>query len=433
MIILDTNIVDGFRLDSVSSDLLKTISTSKVDRVAVPSVVMDELISHRAVPYREKHQKAVEALERFVKSTPWPTTPGVLPQLEMKACESYWRTQYLAIAEVIQTSPEVLQEAFRRESNVLPPCKRVVVSEGGDTVKTGGRDAAIWLTAVEYARQHPEETVYFVSRNTKDFGDGTSYLAPMHQDLHGIADRFVHLTTLDQVVERFAAATDVDIEAVESFLPDEETLEYVSSDAYVRHQVRPGPLARRSFLYEGTPLEDPESADGESLPESGPVASRGWLAAPKAQFNSVRDVKAYRIGDHVWCMATVHWLLAGIVLPVGSFDPTTVGVAWETRMLLSTTERSSRPTILRAFQPKPADASEFDTFPKIPRAQRRPLANLTRGRSIVEEILERHGHTSLDVIKTWLHDGPTGREERLRRLLAKSGQEYIFDEALLEE
>ncbi|MEU8810629.1 PIN domain-containing protein [Streptomyces violaceoruber] len=433
MIILDTNIVDGFRLDSVSSDLLKTIRTSKVDRVAVPSVVMDELISHRAVPYREKHQKAVEALERFGKSTPWPTTPSVLPQLDMKACESHWKKQYSAVAEVIQTSAEALQEAFRRESNVLPPCKAVVVSEGGDTVKTGGRDAAIWLTAVEYARQHPEETVYFVSRNTKDFGDGTSYPAPMHQDLNGIADRFVHLTTLAQVVERFAVETDVDLEAVESFLPDAETLDDVSAVAYIKHRLRPGPLARRSSFYEGTPLADPASADGESLSESVPITSQGWLTAPKARFSSARDVKAYRIGDHVWCMATVRWLLAGVVLPDESADPATVGVAWETRMLLSTTERSSRPTILRAFHPKPADASEFDTFPEIPRARRRPLANLARGREVSDEILARTGTYDLATIKAWLNDGRSAKEERLRRLVARAVQEHIHTEALLEE
>jgi hypothetical protein len=77
-------------------------------------------------------------------------------------------------------------------------------------LKTGGRDAAIWFTAVEYARAHPEEKVYFVSRNTKDFGDGTAYPYPVKGDLDGIADRFVHLTSLDQVVKEFAKPIDVD-------------------------------------------------------------------------------------------------------------------------------------------------------------------------------------------------------------------------------
>jgi hypothetical protein len=69
------------------------------------------------------------------------------------------------------TSEAALGEAEFRESNVLPPCKAIVINDRGEQVKTGCRDAAIWLTAVEYAREHPEKTVYFVSRDTKDFGD----------------------------------------------------------------------------------------------------------------------------------------------------------------------------------------------------------------------------------------------------------------------
>ncbi|MDX3345904.1 PIN domain-containing protein [Streptomyces sp. ME02-6987-2C] len=431
MIILDTCIVDSFRLNSVSTDLLKTIRTSKVEQVAVPQTVMEELVSHRAVPYREKHRKVVEALDRFGKSTPWPAPPTPIPQLGIGVFEAHWKSQYYEFADVLPASPEVLQEAFYRESNVLPPCKAVVTSEGGDTVKTGGRDAAIWLTAVEYARQHPEETVYFVSRNTADFGDGTTYPEAMRQDLdlNGVADRFVHLTTLAQVVERFTTETAVDDAMVESTLRDAETLQYVADVAFSRQGFLRDGLKRRSSIFECTKLVDVENFGSDGVFESTTLSARGWLTSPKAQFSTVRDVKAYRIGDHVWCMATVRWLLAGIVIPGEDVTPTTVGVAWETRVLLSTTQPKSRPTVLRTSPPKLAAATEFDFFPDVPRM---PPGNLTRAERLAAESLlhknNRFGYLT-EVIRSALsRENSVTTDEILQRMVAKTLLEQAPDE-----
>lgn len=155
LIILDTNILTKSGIDSATTDLVKIIRASEVERVAVPWVVLEELTAHRSVPYREKYEAAEAALRSLKDGTPWLLhTP--LPQMHLH----------------IPTSEAVLKESLIREANLLPPCKQVMANAGGDTVKVGARDAAIWLTAVEYARQHPDETVYFVSKNTKDFGDG---------------------------------------------------------------------------------------------------------------------------------------------------------------------------------------------------------------------------------------------------------------------
>ncbi|MFI9248165.1 hypothetical protein ACIGXF_37675 [Streptomyces sp. NPDC053086] len=74
----------------------------------------------------------------------------------------------------------------------------------------GARDAAIWLTAIEYAREHPDEKVYFVSKNTKDFGDGTAYPYPMNEDVAGFGERFVLLfrVKFERVAESFGACRD---------------------------------------------------------------------------------------------------------------------------------------------------------------------------------------------------------------------------------
>ncbi|MFD5522509.1 hypothetical protein [Streptomyces sp. NPDC127066] len=53
---------------------------------------------------------------------------------------------------MIPTSETALREAAFREANGLAPCK---IQDGGRSAKTGFRDAAIWLSTIEYAREHP--------------------------------------------------------------------------------------------------------------------------------------------------------------------------------------------------------------------------------------------------------------------------------------
>ncbi|MDX3127754.1 MULTISPECIES: PIN domain-containing protein [Streptomyces] len=210
MIILDTNILTKSGIDSATTDLVKMIRTSGVERVAVPWMVLEELTAHRAVPYRRKYEAAEAALRSLTEGTPWPIRVP-LPQMDLQRFQDEWRQKWLDVVDIVPTSEAALKQALTREANLLPPCKQVTINEGGDTTKIGGRDAAIWLTAVEYAREHPDETVYFVSKNTKDFGDGGAFPYPMNEDLAGIKDRFEFLTTWHDLVEKFAQRTkDVD-------------------------------------------------------------------------------------------------------------------------------------------------------------------------------------------------------------------------------
>jgi hypothetical protein len=364
LIILDTNILRGFKLDSVSSDLLKTIRTAGVESVGAPWVVLEELASHRAVPYREKHEAAAEALQSFTRATPWPVA-ATLPPLELERFQQHWREQYLKIVDEIPTSGTALREAAFREANVLPPCKAVAVNERGDQVKTGGRDAAIWLTAVEYARDHPEETVYFVSKNTKDFGDGTAYPSPMDKDLEGIQDRFVHLTSLGDVVKKFAVPTEADEEKVREILAAPETVSLVAEEAKRAMSVE---LARFHsafpLLFECTTAHVVDLGTGALTNGAASTAvALGWMATPTALFDSVRDVEAHRIGEHVWCTATARWLLGGLALLHSPSGAALVGCAWETRVLVSPTNSEAKPALLRNQVPRAITVEELSTLP----------------------------------------------------------------------
>ncbi|WP_406482648.1 PIN domain-containing protein [Streptomyces sp. NBC_01615] len=364
MIILDTNILQGFKLDSVSSDLLKTIRTTGVESVGVPWVVLEELVSHRAVPYRQKHEAASEALKRFEKATPWPVT-ALLPPLGLERFQQHWRDLYLAIVEEIPTSETALREATFRESNILPPCKAVVRNERGNEVKTGGRDAAIWLTAVEYAREHLEETVYFVSGNSKDFGDGTGYPPTMDDDLEGIRDRFVHLTSLTEVVSEFAVPTEADEEKVQEILATPETAALVAEEAMrAFNGLDACRNAMSVALFECTPaLVLDLSTEVQTNLRSSPLGAVGWLPTPTALLDSVTNVEAHRIGDHVWCTATARWLLGGPALLHPQQDGVAVGCAWETRVLVSPTNSEARPTLLRTQRPQAITAADLSQLP----------------------------------------------------------------------
>ncbi|MEU2509710.1 PIN domain-containing protein [Streptomyces sp. NPDC007863] len=67
------------------------------------------------------------------------------------------RRKYADFVGTKPASEAALPEAIRREVSGLPPAK--TEKQG----KTGGRDAAIWLSAVAYASNNPEESAYFVS------------------------------------------------------------------------------------------------------------------------------------------------------------------------------------------------------------------------------------------------------------------------------
>ncbi|MFF3378159.1 PIN domain-containing protein [Streptomyces sp. NPDC002680] len=357
MIILDTNILTKSGIDSATTDLVKIIRTSGVERVAVPWVVLEELTAHRAVPYRRKYEVAAAALASLTEGTPWPIRVP-LPQMDLQRFQDEWREKWLDVVDVVPTSEGALKQALMREANLLPPCKQVTVNEGGDTAKIGGRDAAIWLTAVEYARDHPDETVYFVSKNTTDFGDGVAFPYPMNEDLAGIKDRFELLTTWYDVVEKFAQRTDdADEAAVRSILQAPESLSAIEAEVTRLMPVPPG--------LEGPGFEGTMGffVEGEgTLIDTHTVRVLGWAVPPFIAFDQATDLTAYRIGDHVWCTATVRWVLSGPALLRGTLRIKGVGCVWETRVLVSTTNADARLTVLRSQGTRALPAGQFSVL-----------------------------------------------------------------------
>lgn len=350
MIVLDTCVLRGCGLDSSSAELLRTIRESGVEGVAVPWVVMEELVGQHAVKYMKQHQAAAQSIGALKNATPW------LLSLDLEACDpeavrAHWRKKYGEAVDTIPTSENALREAAVREANGLAPAR--IDAGGSRSVKTGYRDAAVWMSAVEYARDHPDETVYFVSSNTKDFGDGTVYDYPMDQDIHGIEDRLVHLTALDQIVSRFTEATTVSEDHVREILEAPSTCRVAGEAAAT--------LLRRDDTCEGFAASTFMSEEG---PEPVDIWGQSWINGPVAHLVSARNVQAYKIGEHQWCTATASWLLAGlasVVAPLGGGAIGFTACTWETRVLLKPQENAQL-VVLRSSPPKALARSDVDTF-----------------------------------------------------------------------
>ncbi|MFC9916212.1 PIN domain-containing protein [Streptomyces sp. NPDC127197] len=340
MIILDTNILWPFSPDSSSADLLRAIRAAGAHEVAVPWMVMEELAAQQAIKYREKLQKAAEALESLQQVTPWELGVDFGDPAE-DSLRDHWRRQWGAVLETIPTSNEALREAAFREMNKLAPCKEV------KGVKTGARDAAIWLSVVEYARCHPEETVYFVSANTRDFSDGRSYPSPMCDDIAGMESRFVHLTSMDDIASQFTEPAETDEALVVTILTSPEVLAQIAKTT-VNLVSTYGPI----------------SCTTRGRLNSRPLLSTAATWSPaKAILRSVAGIHTYRIGDHRWCTAEVRWLVGGYANLLKWLDPDdAAGFTWTTSVLFIPDAAEPRLTVLRDTPPRPLGDEEFEAL-----------------------------------------------------------------------
>ncbi|MGW8375403.1 PIN domain-containing protein [Streptomyces sp. ODS28] len=365
MIILDTCVLRGCGFGT-STDLLRALREAGAHQVAVPWMVLEELAAQKTIPYETKHQRAQEAAKALAEATPWQEVAGP-PPLRSEKVREHWRGLYRQIVDVLPVSEAVMREALYREANKIAPC--------GDKkdVKTGARDATIWLSAVEFARDHPDETVYFVSGNTRDFGDGETYPAALRGDINELGDRFVHLTSLDDVFSRFTERIEVDEAEVERALALEYSLSDLDGEAAAMVEsssfngyvgaTRAGQLARLIKLEDATTI--------------GP--------------RTVQDIESYRIGESEWTTATVRWLI------VATDDlGLMMAFVWETRVLLSFSECTSSLAVLRSVGVKPAEGDDLSAIPAeawekqpSPTELARKLADATSRESALNKELVR--------------------------------------------
>lgn len=356
MIILDANILKSTSLRGPAADMLRAIRATDGERVAAPWIALEEIAAQQALVYKDKHDAAVEAVDALRKATPWSDVPHPR-RWPADHVRKHWRERYAELAEVVETSSAAYQQAMFRETNLIAPCKTV----NSGKHKVGARDAAIWLTAVEYARAHPNEAVYFVSNNTEDFGDGTSFPSPMDKDIAGMEGRFFLFTSLDGVLTKFATELEARVEDVQALLDTEETR------SRIVHAARNA--SKRYRMFHGSLIGDSK----ELRP-----AGRSRFNPEAVALDKILEVSGREVGGHKWFTASVRWLLT----ERGRRRDVRWAYAWETRVLLSPTADKGV-TVLGSNRPDPIMAEDLPKLPQLP-----PLPELSEAEELTASLLD---------------------------------------------
>uniref|UniRef100_UPI003F495A4E PIN domain-containing protein n=1 Tax=Streptomyces achromogenes TaxID=67255 RepID=UPI003F495A4E len=356
MIILDANIIKGVSLRGPVADILRAIRAAEVERVGTPWIGVEEIAAQAALNYAEKHEAAMEAVEALRRATPWAHVPHP-KRWSAEHVRRHWREKYSSVTEVLETSHGAYQEALYRETNQIAPCKTV----NSGKHKTGARDAAIWLTAVEYAEAHKDETVYFVSKDS-DMSEDGQFLPEMQKDIAGMEHRFHLFTSLDDVVTKFATEVEARAEDVRELLDTEE------SHATVLAATRNA--SRRYRVVSGMPMPSADNGDARRM-----RSEAGNWSPTAVALDKVLDVSGHQVGGHHYFTAWVRWLLRDDTMVRGEVHER--GYAWETRVLLSTAVDQAM-TVLDFRRPGPISEEDVPNVPKLPETTEERLTRMGR-------------------------------------------------------
>ncbi|WP_330457407.1 PIN domain-containing protein [Streptomyces sp. NBC_00820] len=199
-LILDTCVVTTLPWNSTIWELFRAVRTAGLQRIAIPEMVLMELLAQRSREYDSACKKAYAAHEalwklQFVENEAFHHFPAVYsPQDYLKRWEEIYRTTL----EVLPLSREAAVEGLRREAYRLRPAR----ANGKGAV--GSRDAAIWMTVLEQAKGDSSGSVCFVSKNTDDFGPNGILYPDMAEEVKLAGLDVEYLTSLDEALNRIS-------------------------------------------------------------------------------------------------------------------------------------------------------------------------------------------------------------------------------------
>jgi PIN domain len=369
VIIFDTSVLLALGSDDPRLDLLRALRQSGQQQVAITWMVQEELVAHRVLRHAKAYAEAVTATRALNRTTPWAHEPGPGP-FDREAASAYWRKHYQGLFDVIETSGDVARQDLQREANCQKPAKGPEAADKG-----GARDAAIWLSVVDYLKANPGETAYFVTGNTRDFGNGTEFPAPMDADIKGLESRLKLITSFDEAISEFTIPLEIDESTqglLVGLLTSEDALMLLRRSVRDLLAAQPGPGP-----WEGNTVQAylPISAADAYQP----VRWDTWVREPRAVLRRVQDIAGHKIGEESWYTATVDWILVGQSSPPVSASPvytppalvlaqapTWIACQWRTRLLF-TSKPGERLTILQYSDPESLDPAEQDEWEPLVR------------------------------------------------------------------
>jgi hypothetical protein len=342
MIIFDTNILRGVTRKNPTFDILRALKHSGIHTIGVPWMVLEELVAKQSLEYAAAHGRASAAMNDLGRKAPW-SRSAQIPSFNFERAKEYWRGQYSEVLQIIETSEQNAKEALAREAYCERPAKT------NSDEKGGARDVAIWLSVIDYLKSNPNEEVFFVSKNTKDFGDGSEYPDLMARDLGDMKERLTILTSFEDIIGRFTEKIEVSDNKIKRLLEEVVSDEVAPVEGAANTLLQGGP-------FRGTLVDDWEFK---------PLSWREWALPPSAAIRNVSRGSGHKIGDSEWYTATVDWLLVGLVTTtaISYFSSTDVPPAariacqWRTKILFSVGENLQL-TIVEDEKPTALDAND---------------------------------------------------------------------------
>lgn len=294
MIILDTCVLTEQQRTSPLWELLYALRQSGAQRVALPEMVLVELLAQRKRIYEGTLDKALNAHRALWKlqftdcdgSEEFPAVDSVARHVEQ------WENLYRRTFEVLPLTLEAAREGLWREAQRRRPAK--------PSGKEGSRDSAIWATVLQEARKAPAETIYFVTSNSNDFGPGETLYPELAAEVVEAGVVVEYLSDLKAVLARFTERRPVPHD-------DARLQELITAPA------------TRGWLHQfvvATLTSGPFEACVVDLDDEAPFLRwtefDAWLSSPVVEILSSSEEAEYVAGGVSRFVATVKVLAAGL-------------------------------------------------------------------------------------------------------------------------
>jgi len=276
VILLDTNQLEHAQPpDGALMAMLRTLARETGHRLGLPEIALEEHLAH--------HRRAVElAVTDFRRATSKLRSlsgsmgiEDVIVDIDRAVADR--RARLDSVFEVVPTPDLASHESLLREARRQPPA-----GVSFDGPGAGGRDVAIWLTALSTAEACEDDT-YFVSADSAAFGRTQlkpELVAELDEKLAGRASAFHYCNGLDALLGELAAKVEQPLGR-----------DLIANSAAVRVAVTAA-------------LEDPnlvwEVPFGES---SGGVSTNSGALELTSSGHEV----SYQVGEMTWACARTTW------------------------------------------------------------------------------------------------------------------------------
>jgi hypothetical protein len=172
-IILDTNIIQtDFLMKSVRFDILIDYSKKTRNKIVIPEIVLDELrenYKRELLSKIHQYSRAKGSLEKILTNISVPNISIDIDK-EVKAyIEHVLSRLYVQKEDIFRYKDEYLRGVIKRAVQRKRPC-----SGSGEEI----RDAILWHSIVDIAKDAPDNSVIFISNNTNQFADKDQKLHP---------------------------------------------------------------------------------------------------------------------------------------------------------------------------------------------------------------------------------------------------------------